>query len=82
MEYGLITIHSTQNFGSLLQTFSTISAIRSLGISITLIDYHNEKIDERETAIFSGNKKSLKDVIKKYYGEKIKSENIIVSITF
>ena len=65
MEYGLITIHSTQNFGSLLQTFSTISAIRSLGISITLIDYHNEKIDERETAIFSGNKKSLKDVIKK-----------------
>lgn len=36
---GLITIHDTLNYGSLLQTYALYKAIESLGVEIELIDY-------------------------------------------
>ena len=65
MKYGLITIHNTQNYGSLLQTFSTYKAFKSLNIDIDLIDYHNDVIDSRELPITQVRIKSIKDIIKR-----------------
>lgn len=45
---GLITIHDTLNFGSLLQTYSLYEAVKSLGKDITLLDYKNDAISRRE----------------------------------
>lgn len=47
-KYGLITIHNTLNYGSLLQTYSLYKAIESLGVDISLIDYQCEAIARRE----------------------------------
>lgn len=65
MKYGLITIHATQNYGSLLQTFSTYEAVRSLGKDITLIDYRNLKIAEREVPFSDRPVKAPADLLKK-----------------
>lgn len=65
MKYGLITIHATQNYGSLLQTYSTYKAIEKLGKDVELIDYRNEAIEEREIPITDRPVRSPKDVIKK-----------------
>lgn len=45
---GLITIHDTLNYGSLLQAFSLYRAIEELGLSVELIDYKCEAIVNRE----------------------------------
>ena len=45
---GLLTIHDTLNFGSLFQTYGLYKAIEELGFDITLIDYKNDAIAERE----------------------------------
>lgn len=78
-KYALITIHDTQNFGSCLQTFSTVKAFEELGCDIELLDYKNEAIWEREcghlTNIFASPKKFLKYLL---WGsnQKQKLENI------
>ena len=46
---GLITIHDTFNYGSLLQTYALYKAIESLGVEIELIDYKCKAIMDRET---------------------------------
>lgn len=48
MKIGLLTIHNTQNYGSLLQTYSTYKALHKLGLDIDLIDYRNDAITRRE----------------------------------
>lgn len=45
---GLITIHDTLNYGSLVQAFSLYKAIETLGMSVELIDYKCEAIANRE----------------------------------
>lgn len=74
MKYGLITIHDTNNYGSLLQTYSTYKAIESFGVDISIIDYHNKLITEREKSVFSGNVKSIKDIAKKILWGKAQKE--------
>ena len=46
---GIITIHDTLNYGSLLQTYALYKAIESLGVEIELIDYKCKAIMDRET---------------------------------
>lgn len=62
---GLITIHDTQNYGSLLQTFGLYKAIESLGYNIKLIDYRNKIITEREKPITEKKINSPKDILKR-----------------
>ena len=47
-DIGLLTIHDTQNFGSLMQTACTCWALRRLGADFQLIDYKNVAIAQRE----------------------------------
>jgi hypothetical protein len=65
MKFGLLTIHDTQNYGSLLQTVSTYKAFEKLGKDITLIDYQNKAIAEREMPFTDRPVKSPQDLIKK-----------------
>ena len=60
---GLITIHDTVNFGSLLQTFSLYKALEKMGVDIELIDYKCRAIQERETTFAPREWKSWRDVI-------------------
>lgn len=61
---GLVTIHDTVNYGSLLQAFSTYRAIESLGYDVELIDYKCEKIQKREAVPQLKNQRSAKDFLK------------------
>lgn len=61
---GLITIHDTQNYGSLLQTYSLYKAVESLGYQVELIDYKCKAICERETTYSWNECRSPKDVLK------------------
>lgn len=45
---GLLTIHDTVNYGSLLQTYSTYRALQKLDVGVKLIDYKCEAIEDRE----------------------------------
>ncbi|MGN0383497.1 MAG: polysaccharide pyruvyl transferase family protein [Eubacterium sp.] len=65
MRYGLITIHNTKNYGSLLQAYSTYKAIESLGVEIELIDYSNKSIASREIPISMRPVRSLKDIVRR-----------------
>lgn len=65
MKYGLLTIHATQNYGSLLQTYSTYKAIKKLGKDVELIDYRNDTIEKREKPITDRPVNSVKDFVKK-----------------
>lgn len=66
MKIGLITIHDTLNYGSLLQTIGLYKAISDLGIDIQLIDYKCKAIAAREK-IFSWNEcHSIKDIIRHF----------------
>ena len=60
---GLITIHDTINFGSLLQTFSLYKALEKMGVDVELIDYKCKAIQERETIYSPREWKSWKDVV-------------------
>lgn len=71
---GLITIHDTQNYGSLLQTFGLYKAIESLGGDIELIDYRNKLITQRELPITLRKSKSIKDLLKKILWGKAQKE--------
>ena len=61
---GLLTIHDTLNFGSLFQTYGLYKAIESLGQDITLIDYKNDAIADREKTYRLNQVKSIKDLYK------------------
>ena len=64
VKLGLLTIHNTQNYGSLLQTYSTYKALDKLGLDIDLIDYRNDAITKREKPNDFGGFISVKQVIK------------------
>lgn len=64
MKIGLLTIHNTQNYGSLLQTYSTYKALDKLGWDIDLIDYRNDAITEREKPSNLTDSISIKQIIK------------------
>lgn len=61
---GLLTIHDTLNFGSLFQTYGLYKAIESLGMDITLIDYKNAAIADREKTYRFRQVKNMKDFYK------------------
>lgn len=61
---GLITIHDTLNYGSLLQTYALYKAIESLGVEIELIDYKCKAIMDRETTYPLSQCRNIKDTIK------------------
>lgn len=61
---GLITIHDTLNYGSLLQTYALYKAIESLGVEIELIDYKCKAIMDRETTYPLSQCRNIKDIIK------------------
>ncbi len=63
-KWGLLTIHDTQNYGSLLQAYSLYIAIEALGFSVELIDYRNKKITEREMPIVKQRIRSVKDLVR------------------
>lgn len=47
--YGLITIHDTLNYGSLLQAFSLYKAVETLEADVEILDYQCKAIADRET---------------------------------
>ena len=61
---GLITIHDTVNFGSLLQTFALYKAIEEMGADLTLIDYKCRAIQKRETLYNLRDCRKPKDYVK------------------
>lgn len=61
---GLLTIHNTVNYGSLLQTYSTYKALFELGYDVKLIDYRCDKIEKREAVPNFGDDKSIKGLIR------------------
>jgi len=61
---GLLTIHDTLNFGSLLQTMALYKAVEGLGCDITLIDYKNAAISRRESTYRLRDCRKPKDVCK------------------
>ena len=64
MKIGLLTIHNTQNYGSLLQTYSTYKALHELGLDIDLIDYRNDAITRREKPNDLVESISVKQIVK------------------
>lgn len=64
MKLGLLTIHNTQNYGSLLQTYSTYKALHKLGVDIDLIDYRNDAITKREKPNDLKESISVKQIVK------------------
>ena len=59
---GLITIHDTVNYGSLLQTYATYRMLRELSYDVELIDYQCEDIRKREAVPSLKSSRTLKDV--------------------
>lgn len=64
MKLGLLTIHNTQNYGSLLQTYSTYKALHKIGVDIDLIDYRNDAITKREKPNDLKESISVKQIVK------------------
>lgn len=60
---GLLTIHDTLNYGSLLQTYATYEAIRSLDFNIEIIDYKCSAISKRESTFPLNKATNLKEII-------------------
>lgn len=50
-KFGLITLHDTLNYGSLLQTYALYRKMRELGADIELIDYQCPLIQKKEAVI-------------------------------
>ena len=61
---GLLTIHDTLNYGSLLQTYATYMALKSITDNVELIDYKCDAISKRESTHSIAECKSVKDLIK------------------
>ncbi|QTE67045.1 polysaccharide pyruvyl transferase family protein [Clostridiales bacterium] len=64
---GLLTIHDTLNFGSLFQTYGLYKAIEELGYDITLIDYKNTAITEREKTYRLNEVHTVKELYKAFF---------------
>ena len=64
MKIGLITIHDTLNYGSLLQTFGLYKCIESLGKDITLVDYKCKTIAKRERTFKLNECRTLSDYVR------------------
>lgn len=60
---GLLTIHDTHNYGSLLQTIGLYKALLNLGVNVTIIDYKCKAIAERESTAPLSEARSIKQVI-------------------
>lgn len=60
---GLLTIHDTLNYGSLLQTYSLYEAIKSLNKNVELIDYKCKAISNRERTYKLKCSRSLREVL-------------------
>lgn len=63
---GLLTIHDTMNFGSMLQTYALYQAVKSLGYDIRLIDYKNKAIQQRESSWGLADCRGIKDLVKHF----------------
>lgn len=63
---GLLTIHDTLNFGSMLQTHALYQAVNSLGYDIRLIDYKNKAIQQRESSWGLTDCRGIKDLVKHF----------------
>ena len=46
---GMLTIHDTVNYGSLLQTYATYNAVKQICGNVEIIDYTCKAIEDRET---------------------------------
>ena len=56
-EVGILTFHSSNNFGALLQTYGTYSAVKKLGYNPSIINYHSpNKVNFYKTLHLSKNK--------------------------
>lgn len=82
MKIGLLTIHNTQNYGSLLQTYSTYKALHELGLDIDLIDYRNDAITRREKPNDLVESISVKQIVKYFIWGNAQKKNIIRSCNF
>lgn len=67
---GLLTMHDTINYGSLLQTFATYAAIEKLGYEVEVIDYKCKAIYERETTYSLSEIKKPQILLDGFYGIK------------
>lgn len=63
MRVGLLTIHDTCNYGSLLQTISLYRALRKLDLNVKVIDYKNKAISKREAPKPLSQAKTFKEII-------------------
>lgn len=61
---GLLTIHDTLNYGSLLQTYALYQAIQSMNLEVELIDYKCEKIQKRENTFELRDNLNLQGIVK------------------
>lgn len=61
---GLLTIHDTLNYGSLLQTYALYQAIQSMNLDVELIDYKCEKIRKRESTFELRDNLNLQGIVK------------------
>ena len=46
---GMLTIHDTVNYGSLLQTYATYNAVKQICGNVEIINYTCKAIEDRET---------------------------------
>lgn len=70
MKIGLLTIHDTLNYGSLLQTFSLYKAVEFLNGDITLIDYKCKAIVYRERTLKWKECHTLHDYVRHFFFHK------------
>lgn len=56
---GLLTVHDTHNYGSMLQTVSTFRALTHLNINVRLIDYKCEAIVKSESTVVLGKDRKI-----------------------
>lgn len=50
-KFGLITLHDTLNYGSLLQTFGLYKTLSNLGVDVEIIDYTSPFIQKKESVV-------------------------------
>ena len=67
---GLLTIHDTLNYGSLLQTYALYQAIQSMHLDVELIDYKCEKIQKRESTFELRDNLNLQGFVKYFMWHK------------
>ncbi|MDO5150994.1 MAG: polysaccharide pyruvyl transferase family protein [Oscillospiraceae bacterium] len=48
MKVGILTFQNTGNFGAVLQAYSLCTYLMNKNIDVSIINYHNKKIEERE----------------------------------